>query len=95
MKKLALASLFALAVFPALSQAQSTDQPVTRAEVRADLKQLEQAGYNPSARDPYYPADIQAAEARVHGSGEGTTGYGASNDGTSVSGPATAPSNAQ
>lgn len=60
---------FALAVgtlaAPALSFAQS-NAPVTRAEVRADLVRLEQAGYNPSlADDANYPADIQAAEAKV------------------------------
>jgi uncharacterized protein DUF4148 len=41
-------------------------QEKTRAEVRADLIRLEQAGYNPSATDDAtYPADIQAAEAKV------------------------------
>jgi len=44
--------------------AQST---VTRAEVRNELVQLENAGYKPSQSSPYYPADIQAAQARVHG----------------------------
>ena len=48
---------------PALSFAQS-NAPVTRAEVRADLVRVEQAGYNPSRGDDAdYPADIQAAEA--------------------------------
>jgi hypothetical protein len=50
---------------PVLSFAQS-NAPVTRAEVRADLVRLEQAGYNPSvANDADYPASIQAAEAKV------------------------------
>ncbi|KVD37384.1 purine-nucleoside phosphorylase [Burkholderia sp. MSMB1072] len=44
--------------------AQST---VTRAQVRNELVQLENAGYKPSQSSPYYPADIQAAQARVHG----------------------------
>lgn len=45
--------------------AQAT-QPVTRAQVHTELVQLEKAGYNPArSEDPYYPADIQAAEARV------------------------------
>jgi hypothetical protein len=39
---------------------------VTRAEVRHELEELEAAGYNPSQGDDNdYPADIQAAEARV------------------------------
>ncbi|ACC74186.1 DUF4148 domain-containing protein [Paraburkholderia phymatum] len=52
-------------VAPALSFAQSNG-PVTRAEVRADLIRVEQAGYRPGVgEDLNYPADIQAAEAKV------------------------------
>jgi len=50
---------------PALAFAQVTTAPVTRAEVRADLVRVEQAGYRPVASDPSYPADIQAADAKV------------------------------
>jgi hypothetical protein len=51
---------------PVASFAQSNAAPVTRAQVRAELAQLEQAGYNISAgEDANYPANIQAAEARV------------------------------
>jgi len=64
---------------PALSFAQ-TNGPITRAEVRADLVRVEQAGYNPSvANDINYPADIQAAEAKIaaqDGQQSGTQGYG-------------------
>ncbi|MGV2287847.1 DUF4148 domain-containing protein [Trinickia sp. YCB016] len=43
-----------------------TNQLVTRAQVRAELIQLEKAGYKPAhGQDPYYPADIQAAQAKV------------------------------
>lgn len=49
---------------PVASFAQS-NQPVTRAQVRAELIQLENAGYQPGHADPHYPADIQAAQARV------------------------------
>ncbi|BCF90272.1 MULTISPECIES: DUF4148 domain-containing protein [Paraburkholderia] len=50
---------------PALSFAQS-NAPVTRAEVRADLVRVEQAGYQPArGEDVNYPADIQAAEAKI------------------------------
>jgi len=52
---------------PALSFAQSNG-PVTRAEVRAELIRLEQAGYQPGRGDnTEYPANIQAAEAQVVG----------------------------
>jgi hypothetical protein len=66
MKALIKAVLIACALSaPAFAFAQTANAPVTRAEVRADLVRLEQAGYRPAAADPYYPADIQAAEAKV------------------------------
>lgn len=49
---------------PLVSFAQSS-APVSRAEVRAELVQLEKAGYSPAAEDASYPAKLQAAEARV------------------------------
>lgn len=50
---------------PALSFAQSYDS-LTRAEVRAALVRVEQAGYDPAlADDDDYPADIQGAEAKI------------------------------
>ncbi|KAG8153636.1 DUF4148 domain-containing protein [Burkholderia catarinensis] len=52
--------------------AQST---VTRAQVRNELIQLENAGYKPAVSSPHYPADIEAAQARVRGADN--TGYGA------------------
>ncbi|CAB3746311.1 MULTISPECIES: DUF4148 domain-containing protein [Burkholderia] len=40
---------------------------VSRAQVRAELVQLEQAGYRPGrANDPHYPDDLQAALTRIH-----------------------------
>ncbi|MDE1182344.1 DUF4148 domain-containing protein [Paraburkholderia sp.] len=56
----------ALAI-PMLASAQTDSgaDPVTRAEVRADLARLEQAGYQSRATEANYPADIQAAEAKV------------------------------
>jgi hypothetical protein len=71
---------------PLASFAQS-EQPLTRAEVKAQLKQLEQAGYNPAvATDSTYPADIQAAEARVSAQNNAATGYGPSTTGSSETG---------
>ncbi|MFM0223837.1 DUF4148 domain-containing protein [Paraburkholderia dipogonis] len=81
-KAVALVVVFAA---PVASFAQS-EQPVTRAEVKAQLKQIEQAGYNPAvATDSTYPADIQAAEARVAAQ-SGATGYGPSTAGSSETG---------
>lgn len=81
---------FALAVViaaPVASFAQS-NQPLTRAEVRSQLVQLEKAGYNPgrTGRDPYYPEDIQAAEARVAAENGSTSSVGGAVGGTSESG---------
>jgi hypothetical protein len=84
MKSLLKAALVAavLAV-PAASFAQS-QQPVTRAEVKADLAQLRAAGYDPSDW-MHYPDNIQAAEAKVAAE-KATTAYGPSTSGTSQSG---------
>jgi hypothetical protein len=79
-------AIAAVLATPVASFAQS-NQPVTRAQVRAELVQLEKAGYSPSnGNDATYPRDIQRAEARVsavngaakadataYGSGTGTT----------------------
>jgi hypothetical protein len=84
-KAVALAAVLAV---PVVSFAQS-NQPVTRAQVRAELVQLEKAGYVPSnSNDTQYPANIQAAEAKVAASNAGAqdSGYGASTNGTSQAG---------
>ena len=84
----------AVLAIPAVSFAQSTqstqsNQPLTRAEVKAQLIQIEKAGYNPATANDYdYPANIQAAEARVAAQNGGATGYGGVATGTSDSGPA-------
>ncbi|HEX3636568.1 MAG TPA: DUF4148 domain-containing protein [Paraburkholderia sp.] len=73
---------------PVASFAQS-NQPVTRAQVRAELIQLEQAGYRPGLSDPYYPTDLHAAQARVaaqNGTAQGAeSGYGGGVSGASQS----------
>jgi hypothetical protein len=93
-KAVAIAAVLAA---PVAAFAQSNDQPMTRAEVRNQLIQLEQAGYNPGAsNDPNYPADIQAAEARVQAQNPAvaqtqepvanTSGYGGAVSGSSQAG---------
>jgi hypothetical protein len=78
----------AVLAVPAVSFAQSSQQPLTRAEVKAQLIQIEKAGYNPATANDYdYPANIQAAEARVaaqHGSSYGGVANGSSDSGTAV-----------
>lgn len=51
-------------VAPSLSFAQSA-APVTRASIRIQMAALEKAGYNPAENNPNYPANLQAAEAKV------------------------------
>lgn len=84
---------------PVASFAQS-NEPLTRAQVREQLIQVEKAGYNPATSNDYdYPANIQAAEARVAaeqataqntstqttGSGYGSNGNGSSQVGVRTS----------
>lgn len=64
MKAVKILALVALVAAPALSFAQS-NQPVTRAQVRAELVQLQQAGYNPASDETQYPSNIQAALERI------------------------------
>ncbi|CAG4897762.1 DUF4148 domain-containing protein [Paraburkholderia gardini] len=72
---------------PVVSFAQSNG-PVTRAQVRAELAQLEKAGYNPNIGEIDYPENIQAAEARVaaQNSTVQNSGYGSSTNGSSQAG---------
>src|SRR6202166_4306204 len=50
---------------PALTFAQTTSDQLTRAQVRADIVRVEQAGYRPGSGDNDYPVEIQAAEAKI------------------------------
>ncbi|MBN3845826.1 DUF4148 domain-containing protein [Paraburkholderia sp. Ac-20342] len=96
-KAVAIAALLAA---PVVSFAQSGDQPVTRAQVRSELIQLEHAGYNPvTSNDSNYPQGVQAAEQRVQAQNPAlaqtqtqpvadTSGYGAPASGSSQSGAA-------
>lgn len=90
MKSIASAIAIAAALAaPVLAHAQ-TNQPLTRAQVRADLIAVEQAGYWPSkGADPHYPDDIQAAERKVaeqRSASANETGYGADTNGSAQAG---------
>ncbi|MFC5431151.1 DUF4148 domain-containing protein [Paraburkholderia denitrificans] len=85
-KTLALALAIAA---PAVSFAQSTNGPLTRAQVEQQLIQMKDAGYKSSKNQ--YPADIQAAESRMAAqqataSNPGATSYGGAAIGTSQTG---------
>ena len=81
MKSAGYAAAIALFVaLPMVSHAQSTAGK-TRAEVRAELVELEAAGFHPGVSNPNYPRDIQAAEIKVNAEqssdfGGGTSGSG-------------------
>jgi hypothetical protein len=84
-KAVALAAVLAV---PAVSFAQSQPEngPVTREQVRSELKALESVGWRPNVASPYYPSDYQAAKARLDA--RNASGYGSAMDGTSDSGSA-------
>jgi len=76
----------AAVALPALSLAQP-NQPLTRADVRAQLVELQKAGYNPASDETQYPSNILAAEARVAAQQDlAASSYGPSSAGTSASG---------
>ncbi|MGU7782887.1 DUF4148 domain-containing protein [Burkholderia sp. PU8-34] len=70
----------AVLAVPAASFAQQ-NAPVTRAQVKAELAQLQQAGYKLGSDRTTYPEGILAAEARVHPqqnvAAADTSGFGA------------------
>ena len=78
----------ALIAAPVASFAQSS-QGASRAQVRAELAQLEKAGYDPHDWI-HYPENIQAAEAKVAAQNAtaqaAVSGYGGAANGTSRSG---------
>jgi hypothetical protein len=87
MKSLIKAVAIALVLAAPVASFAQSNQPLTRAEVRAQLIQVEKAGYNPSASDDHtYPADIQAAEAKVAAQNAATSGEGGVVSGSSESG---------
>ncbi|MCA8057410.1 MULTISPECIES: DUF4148 domain-containing protein [Burkholderia cepacia complex] len=79
-------ALVAALTAPAMVWAQ-TGSTVTRQQVRSELMELENAGYRPAAASPYYPADIQAAEARLAAMRDNAAGgYGTGVGGATDSG---------
>jgi hypothetical protein len=88
------ATVAVLLYVPVITLAQSNG-PITRAQVKAELTQLEQAGYAPNSDQPDYPAGLHAAEARVQNpSGDSNdndnSGYGGKASHSSQSGARTA-----
>lgn len=70
----------------------SSESTVTRAQVRAELAQLQQTGYPLNrATDATYPDDLQAALTQIHAAdavagNEQASGYGSNGDAATQSG---------
>lgn len=60
-------------VLPSLSFASPADQGVTRSQVRAELSQLEQAGFQPGGANIEYPRELRHAERVLQESRTATT----------------------
>lgn len=74
---------------PVASFAQQSQQPLTRAQVRAEIVQAKHSGYSPLAWADYPEGEFQAAQFRnsLHKAGSrDTSGYGSGQSGTSQSG---------
>ena len=74
---------------PLASYAQQSNNTVTRAQVKAELAELERAGYHPGMNEVNYPVDLETAEAKVaanHAGAPGDTGYGAGTTSSAQSG---------
>jgi hypothetical protein len=81
MKSLINIALAVALIVPVLSQAA---EPLTRAQVRAELIQLEEAGYNP-LDDNDYPQNLKHAQTIVAQQSEANTAYGSDTAGASQS----------
>jgi hypothetical protein len=91
MKLFRILAVAAVLATPFASFAQS-NAPVTRESVRAELVQLQKAGYNLASDQTQYPSNIQAASARVYAQDRAAMdSYGPSTAGTSVAGAAGIP----
>lgn len=76
----------AVVAIPALSFAQS-NPALTRAEVRAQLVELQSVGYNPASDQTQYPKNLEAAQARLNAKkGLSVSAYGGASAGVSASG---------
>ena len=65
MKSIIYAAIAASVLAAPIASFAQSDQGLTRAQVRADLVQLEQNGYKPLASDAQYPQNVQVAEQRI------------------------------
>jgi hypothetical protein len=95
MKSLIQAVTIAVAFAAPVAAFAQSSAPVTRAQVKAELVQFEQAGGRVNtSNDPYYPADVQAVQARVNAQNGNNEGYGGIQAGSASGAPTAAPAQA-
>jgi len=95
MKSLIQAVTIAVAFAAPVAAFAQSNAPLTRAQVKAELAQFEQAGGRVNtSNDPYYPADAQVAQARVNAQNGNNEGYGGVQAGTASGAPVVAPAHA-
>ena len=82
---LALVSVLAL---PTMASA-SSNGPLTREQVRAELVQLHEAGYNRNHSDAHYPTHMQAVLSSVAAQQQTFSGHGGVHSGSAASGAPT------
>ncbi|NPT46489.1 DUF4148 domain-containing protein [Paraburkholderia sp. 1N] len=89
MKSLIQAAVVAAALAAPVAAFAQSNAPLTRAQVRAELIQLEKAGYQPGQGDnTTYPTQIQAAEAKVAAQNGATDVGGVANGSSDAGRPA-------
>ncbi|VWC73363.1 DUF4148 domain-containing protein [Burkholderia lata] len=92
MKTQLIAALLVAVSATVAAPAFASESTVTRAQVRAELAQLQQAGYPLNrATDATYPDDLQAALTQIHAidavaSNEQASGYGSNGEAATQSG---------
>ncbi|CAI8696542.1 DUF4148 domain-containing protein [Burkholderia cepacia] len=92
MKTQLIAALLVAVSAAVVAPANASESTVTRAQVRAELAALQQAGYLPNRpNDPNYPDNLQAALSRIRDNGVAAadtmaSGYGNDADGATQSG---------
>ncbi|WP_027784476.1 MULTISPECIES: DUF4148 domain-containing protein [Burkholderia] len=92
MKTQLIAALLVAVSAAVAAPAFANESTVTRAQVRAELAQLQQAGYPLNrATDATYPNDLQAALTQIHAdaavaTNAATAGYGSDGDTATQSG---------
>ncbi|HEX7682496.1 MAG TPA: DUF4148 domain-containing protein [Trinickia sp.] len=87
MKSLVQAVVIAAAFAAPVAAFAQSNAPVTRAQVKAELVQFQQAGGRTNfSNDPYYPEDAQIAQARVNAQNGNNEGFGGVAAGSSASG---------